>query len=72
MDRDAWLLAVSLLGRHGGEAAAVVCIQLATLRRLVELNRSADDAAMLRFWQQTGKALIAIVAPRRAGPHGSN
>jgi hypothetical protein len=70
MDCDAWLMAVSLLARHGGEAAAVICLQLATLHRLVELKQSAEDRAMLRFWRQTGEALIALVEPETAGPHG--
>ncbi len=72
MDRRPWLMAVSMLARHGGEAAEATFLQLATLHRLVKLNQSAEDAAMLRFCQQTGKALIAIVAPRRAGPRSLN
>lgn len=72
MDRDAWLLAVSLLARHGDEAAAVICAQLATLHRLVELNHSPEDRAMLRFWRQTGEALIAIVEPKPEGAHALN
>lgn len=38
MDRDAWIMAASLLDRHGVEAAAVVCARLATLHHLVEFE----------------------------------
>jgi hypothetical protein len=72
MNRDPWLLAVSMLARHGGEAAEVICVQLATLHRLVELHPSVEDRAMLRFWRQTGKALIAIVEPRPGTPQPIN
>jgi len=72
MDHKPWLMAVSLLARHGDEAAAVICLQLATLHRLVQLNQSAEDRAMLRFWRRTGEALVAIVEPEPARPHGLN
>ncbi len=72
MDRQPWLMAVSMLARHGGEAVEATFLQLATLHRLVQLNPNPEDRAMLRFWQQTGKALIAIVEAKRAGSHGSN
>ena len=72
MHRDAWLMAVSLLARHGDKAAAVICAQLATLHRLVQLHPSAEDRAMLRFWRQTGEALIAIVELEPPGPYGAH
>jgi hypothetical protein len=67
MNREPWLMAVSLLARYGDEAAAVICLQLTTLHRLVQLNQSAEDMALLRFWRRTGEVLIAIVEPKPAG-----
>jgi hypothetical protein len=69
MDRNAWIMAASLLDRHGVEAAAVVCAQLATLHRLVELEARAEDIALLGFWRQTAQALLTIVEAEPAGPH---
>ena len=61
-------MAASLLDRHGAEAAAVVCVQLATLQRLGELKASAEDIALLGFWRQTARALLTIVELKPAGP----
>jgi hypothetical protein len=48
-DRDAWILAAKLLALHGEGALDAVSIQLATLQRLVELKRDAEDAALLKY-----------------------
>jgi len=70
MDRDAWLMASSLLDRHGKEAAAIICAQVAVLHRVVEVMPNAEDAAMLRFWVETGEALLAIVEAKLTGARG--
>jgi hypothetical protein len=72
MDRDAWLMAALLLDRPGKEAAALVRAQIVTLHRIVEAMPNTKDAAMLRFWVETGEALLAIVEPKPAGPHAIN
>jgi hypothetical protein len=72
MDRDAWLMAASLLEEHGKEAAAIVCAQIVTLHRTVEAMPNAEDAALLRFWAETGEALLAIIEAKPAGRHSLN
>jgi hypothetical protein len=72
MDRKPWLMASSLLDQHGKEAAAVVCAQIAVLHRVVELMPNAEDAAILRFWVETGEALLAIVEAKLTGRHSLN
>jgi hypothetical protein len=41
---------------------------LATLQRAVQ-SSSAEDAALLTFWRQTGQAMLAIVEAKLAGPN---
>ena len=72
MDREPWLLASTLLARHGEEALDVVSVQLATLQRLVELKPNADDVALLKFWRETAHAMLSIFAAKPAGPHSFN
>jgi hypothetical protein len=72
MDRDAWLMAASLLDQHGKEAAAIICAQIAVLHRVVEAMPNAEDAALLRFWVETGEALLAIVNAKPAGAQRVN
>jgi hypothetical protein len=71
-DRDAWILAAKLLALHGEAALDAVSIQLATLQRLVELKRDAEDAALLKFWRHTADAMLTIFAAKPAGPHSLN
>jgi len=71
-DRDAWILAAKLLAFHGEGALDAVSIQLATLQRLVELKRDAEDAALLKFWRHAAHAMLTIFAPKLAGPHSLN
>jgi hypothetical protein len=72
MDRDAWIMAASLLGRHGTEALAMVSEQLEALARAVQMSRNAEDAELLTFWRQTAQAILAIVEREPAGPHSVN
>jgi hypothetical protein len=72
MDRDAWIMAASLLDRHGVEALSVVSRQLEVLTRAVQMLRGADDMEMLMFWRQTAQAMLAIVEKEPAGPHSVN
>jgi hypothetical protein len=72
MDRDAWIMAASLLDQHGKEAAAIICAQIAVLHRTVEAMPNAEDATMLRFWLETGEALLAILEAKPAGPQCVN
>jgi hypothetical protein len=71
-DRDAWLLAAKLLALHGEAALDAVSIQLATLQRLVELKRDAEDAALLKFWRHTAYAMLTLFAAKPAGPQSVN
>jgi hypothetical protein len=72
MDRNAWLLAATLLALHGESALDAVSVQLATLQRLVELKRDAEDAALLKFWRETAHAMLSIFAAKPAGPQSVN
>jgi hypothetical protein len=72
MDRDAWLLAARLLDRHGEGALDVVSLQLATLKRLVDLRANAEDVALLKFWRETAHAMLTIFAAKPAGPQSVN
>jgi hypothetical protein len=72
MDRDAWIMASSLLDRHGVEALSVVSHQLAVLTRAVQMLRNAEDMELLMFWRQTAQAMLAIVEKEPAGPHCVN
>jgi hypothetical protein len=49
-----------------------VSVQLATLQRLVELKRDAEDVALLKFWRNTAHALLAIFAAKPEGPRSVN
>lgn len=71
-DRDAWILAAKLLALHGEAALDAVCMQLATLQRLVELKANADDIAKLKFWRETAHAMLSIFAAKPAGPQSVN
>ena len=68
MDRDAWIMAALLLQHHGADALAVAIEKLETLERAVQSSWSADNAALLMFWRQTGQAMLAIVE-KPVGPH---
>jgi hypothetical protein len=72
MDRDAWIMAASLLDEHGKEAATIICAQISVLHRTVEAMPNAEDAALLRFWVETGEALLAILEAKPAGRHSLN
>jgi hypothetical protein len=72
MDRDAWIMAASLLDRQGVEALSVVSHQLAVLTRAVQMLRSAEDMELLMFWRQTAQAMLAILEKEPAGPHCVN
>jgi hypothetical protein len=72
MDRDAWIMASSLLDRHGVEALSVVSHQLAVLTRTVQMLRNAEDTELLMFWRQTAQAMLAIVEKEPAGPYSVN
>jgi hypothetical protein len=72
MDRKPWLMAASLLEEHGKGAAAIICAQIAVLHRTVEAMPNAEDAAMLRFWAETGEALLAILEEKPAGVQSVN
>jgi hypothetical protein len=72
MERDAWVMAASLLDQLGTEALAAVSRKLDALERAVNATWSPDDAAALVFWRETGKALIAILDAKPAGPHSVN
>jgi hypothetical protein len=72
MDREPWLMAASLLDQHGKEAAAVICAQIVVLHRTVEAMPNTEDAALLRFWVETGEALLAIVETKPAGRQSVN
>jgi hypothetical protein len=72
MDRDAWIMASTLLARHGEAALDVLSVQLAALQRLVELKPSADDVAMLKFWRETAHAMLSIFAAKPPGQHSVN
>jgi hypothetical protein len=72
MDRNAWIVAASLLDRHGAEALAVVSHQLEVLTRAVQMLKSAEDIELLRFWRQTAQAMLAILEKEPAGPHCVN
>jgi hypothetical protein len=72
MDRDAWIMAASLLDRHGVEALSVVSHQLEVLTRAVQMLRSAEDMELLMFWRQTAQAMLAILEKEPAGPHCVN
>ena len=61
-------MAASLLEEHGKEAAAIICAQIVTLHHTVEAMPNAEDAALLRFWAETGAALLAIIEEKAAGP----
>jgi hypothetical protein len=65
-------MAASLLDRHGDEALGMVSVQIAALHRLVRESLNAEDMALLRFWRQTGEAMLAIVAAKPAGPYGAH
>lgn len=73
MRRNAWIMAASLIERHGMDALTVVS------QKLNELNLShlsgtfADgDAAAMRFCRETGVAALAIVQPEPSGPYSVN
>jgi hypothetical protein len=72
MDRDAWIMASSLLDRHGVEALSVVSHQLAVLTRTVQMLKNAEDIELLMFWRQTAQAMLAILEKEPAGPHSVN
>jgi hypothetical protein len=72
MDRDAWIMAASLLDHHGVEALSVISRQLEVLTRAVQMLKSAEDIELLRFWRQTAQAMLAIVEKEPAGPLGVN
>jgi len=72
MDRDAWIMASSLLDLHGVEALSVVSHQLAVLTRAVQMLKSAEDMELLMFWRQTAQAMLAILEKEPAGPHSVN
>ena len=73
MDRDVWIMAASLLSRHGMDALVVVNERVTELNRwYVEGAFREHDAAAMRFWRQTGKAILEIVETRPSGPHGVN
>jgi hypothetical protein len=72
MDRDAWIMAASLLDRQGVEALSAVSQQLEVLTRAVQMLRSAEDMELLMFWRQTAQAMLAILEKEPAGPHSVN
>ena len=73
MDRDVWMMAASLLGRHGMDALVFVNNKLMELNRwYVEGAFREDDAAAMNFWRETGKAILAIVETEPSGPHSIN
>jgi hypothetical protein len=67
-DRDAWIMAATLLDRHGVEALAVVHDRLEALGHAVQSSWNADDADLLAFWRQIARAILAIVDKEPAGP----
>jgi hypothetical protein len=68
MDREAWILAATLLDRHGIEALAVVHDRLEALGRTLQTSWNADDAALLKLWRQIAQAILAILDREPAGP----
>jgi hypothetical protein len=69
MDRKAWIMAAALLHRHGADGLAVVIEKVEALEREVRSSWSADNAALLVLWRQTGHAMLAIVE-KPVGPYG--
>jgi hypothetical protein len=72
MDRNASIMAASLLDRHGVKALSVVSQQLEVLTRAVQMLRNAEDIELLMFWRQTAQAMLAILEKEPAGPHCAN
>jgi hypothetical protein len=72
MDRDAWIMAASLLRRHGADALALVIEKVDALEGATQSSWSADNAAPLMFWRQTGQAMLAIVEMKPVGPHNTH
>jgi hypothetical protein len=72
MDRNAWIMAASLLDCHGVEALSVISRQLEVLTRAVQMLKKAEDIELLMFWRQTAQAMLAIVEKEPAGPRSVN
>jgi hypothetical protein len=72
MDRDAWIMAASLLACYGEAALDVVSVQLAALHRIVQMSWNADDAALLKFWRETAHAMLTISSAKSAGSYGAH
>jgi hypothetical protein len=60
MERDAWIIAALMVGKHGFDAADAVADRLAALER-----EDAEDERLL-LWCQIGEAVLAIVRPQPA------
>ncbi len=64
MECGIWLLAAFIVHKYGPEAPAFV------ERKLAEMQQQPDSRAHIAVWCQIARAVLAMVEPEPAGPHG--
>lgn len=73
MHRNAWIMAASLIARHGMDALTVVSEKLYELNRCYVAGSFGDeDAASMTLWREIGAAVLAITNNEPSGAYSVN